>query len=118
MRGAMGSSTATSPHAREVAGLNSPEDPGSSSPSRKNPKKAVAAIAHTTTLSGLADTTRASCSLAITWAVIGSLMRGGVPLSILMRLMPACTLFSAGREDCSRGSGKPSEICIFRTAER
>ena len=63
----------------------------SSSPSRKNPKKAGAAIAHTTTLSGLADTTRAPYSLAITWAVIESLMRGGVPLSILMRLMPACT---------------------------
>ena len=42
----------------------------------------------------------------------------GEPLSILERLMSACTLLRMGRDDCSLGSGRPREICMFWTAER
>ncbi len=51
-------------------------------------------------------------------SVIGSLMRDGVPFSMRTRRMPACTLFSIGSVECSLGSGRPSEICMLRTADR
>ena len=35
-----------------------------------------------------------------------------------MRLIPAWTLLSMGREDCSLGSGSPIEICISLMAAR
>lgn len=53
MVGLLVESTATSPHARLVIGLNSAFERMRSSPSRKNSKNAVHAIAQSTTLLGL-----------------------------------------------------------------
>ena len=39
---------------------------------------------------------------------MGSLTLGGAVLESLDHVMPARTLFSLGREDCSGGSGRPS----------
>ena len=51
--------------------------------------------------------------------VIGSLMCGWwVVPSARARLIPARTLVRTAREEWSRGSGKPIEICVFRTADR
>ena len=104
-------STATSPHARHLAGWNAAQEPGSSSPNLKKLKKAVAAMAQNASLSGSAE--------AITWcqmpsrmcAVMGSLiLLGWEPFNNLSLLIPACTRFSTGRDDWSLGSGSPSEI--------
>jgi len=48
-------STATSPHAKSVAALKEDGDAGNSSPNQKNPKKAVQATAHITTLLGFEE---------------------------------------------------------------
>ena len=74
-------------------------------------------MAHMTVFSGLAEATRKLCSLVITWAVMGSLIRCEVPLSIHGRLIPACTLFNIGNDNCSRGSGRPREIRVFQRAD-
>ena len=34
------------------------------------------------------------------------------------RLMPASTLLRTGNKDCSRGSGRPRESCVFLIAAR
>ncbi len=49
---------------------------------------------------------------------MGSLIREEEPLSMAARLIPAWTCLSIGNDDWSLGSGRPSEICIFLTAER
>ena len=71
-----------------------------------------------TTFLGLDEVSRILLMWASTGVVMGSLILGGVPRSSLARQMPACTLFRIGREECSLGSGRPSEICMLRTAER
>jgi hypothetical protein len=50
--------------------------------------------------------------------VIGSLTLEGWPRPSRALLMPACTRFNMGRDDCSLGSGRPSESCVFLMADR
>ena len=107
-----------SPHAKLVAGLNCVDDSCSSSPRRKNPKNADAETAQRTPLSGLVDVASECCIASKMRTVIGRRMRVGVPLRALVRLIPAWTLLRIGSEDWSLGSGRPSEICILRSAER
>ena len=111
-------SVATSPQERLFAGWKEDVDAGSSSPSRKKPKNAEAATAQKASLSGSADAVREARICSNMCTVMGSLMRGGEPFSILVLLIPACTCFNTGREECSLGSGSPREICMLRNAER
>ena len=99
MVGCVWLSTATSPHVKPVAGLKREGESGNSSPSLKNPKKANAATAQRTTLSGFCEVTNDYCMACIIWIVIGSLMRGGEPLRTRIRLIPAWTLLRIGSDD-------------------
>ena len=91
-------STATSPHERQVDSLKDPTESGRSSPSRKNPKKAVLATAQITRLAGFDDLSRASLIFLNRQTVTGSLILAGEPFSSRILLMPACTLLSTGKE--------------------
>ena len=112
-------STATSPQERLTAGLKSLGDTTNNSPKRKNPKKADAAIAKMRVLSSPGEMSSVSWILVRIWTVIGSLVLGAsLFLSAYALLMPARTLLSTGRDDWSRGSGRPKDNWRFRTAER
>ena len=116
--GLAGSLMAISPQVRWVAGQNADRDSGSSSPSVKNPKNAVQHTAQSTLFSGWEETSRWFLMRRRRSAVIVSLILDGVPCLALTLAIPACTLFSTGRDDWSRGSGRPSESCMFRTPAR
>ena len=111
-------STATSPHAKLVAGLNLEGASSNSSPNRKKPKNAADETAQYTVLSGFVDVSNDWWMAPNIDTVMGRRIRGGEPLSTLARLMPAWTLLRIGSDDCSLGSGKPREICMFLSAER
>ncbi len=87
-------------------------------PRRKNPKNAQHATAHMTPVCGLVVETKWSWMSVNIWNVMGNLIREEEPLSMAARLIPAWTRVSIGNDDWSLGSGRPSEICIFLTAER
>lgn len=108
---------ATSPQERADGSAAWAEE-GRSSPNQKKPKKAVQEIAQIMTFSGWLEDQRWSWMRDRIWMVIGKHMRVCIPLSILALLIPAWTRFRMGREDCSHGSGKPSEICMLRTADK
>lgn len=120
MRRSFWLSTASSPLARYVAGLNvsvlSRVVPG------KRTHRKFAGDGPKHYFGGFEDDdSRHWWILLRTYTVTGSLMRAGVPLSILhvAQLMPAWqTLFNAGKKDYSLGSRRPSEICILWTADR
>ena len=42
----------------------------------------------------------------------------GDPFSILILLIPACTRFRMGKEECFLWSGRPSDICVLRSADK
>ena len=65
------SSTAISPHITVLAGSTCPADSGSSSPSLKNPKKAMVATAHRSSFSGRLEGHSCCPILLRTVAVIG-----------------------------------------------
>ncbi len=109
--------TATSPQARSVPGLMDAAEPGSSLPRRRS-QNAEQAKAHRTNLSGRAVETRNFGIRYMGWAIIGSRIREGDPLSNYHLLIPAWTRFRTCREDWSLGSGRPCEICMFRTGGR
>ena len=89
------------------------------SPKRKNPKKAVAAIAQMRVLSSPGELSSVSWILVRIWTVIGSLDLGvSLFLSAYALLMPTRTLLNTGRDDWSRGPGRPKDSWKFRTAER
>ena len=111
-------STATSPHERQVDSLKDPTESGRSSPSRKNPKKAVLATAQITRLAGFDDLSRASLIFLNRKTVMGSLILAGEPFSSRILLMPACTLLCTGREDFSLGFGRPNDICQLLSADK
>ena len=112
------SSTATSSHRRHLLGPCVSSDVGSSSPKRKNPKKAVQAIAQITVLSWWLVMVRWFWISVNSWYVMGRRIRGAFPLDFAARATPACTRFRIGREDWSLGSGSPRDICMFLTADR
>lgn len=111
-------STAASPQHRFSVGLKAWAETGSNSPSRKKPKNAVHAIAQMTCFSGRSEAARALWIRTRRWNVMGSLIWVEGPFSILALLIPAWTLLRIGSDDCSLGSGRPREICIFLTAAR
>ena len=75
-------------------------------------------MAQIRTRSGLDDSDKELCMRVRIEAVMGSLTFGVAWRESLARVTPAKTLFSIGREDWSRGSGRPRESCTLRTAER
>ena len=103
--------------AKFTAGLKGSFASISSSPRQKTPKKAVQAMAQRTTFLGFDEVSRILIWES-TGVVMGSLILGGVSRISLAWQIPASTLFRMGREECSLGSGRPSEICILRTAKR
>ena len=42
----------------------------------------------------------------------------GDPFSILILLILACTRFRMGKEECSLGSGRPSDTCVLHSADK
>ena len=108
IRGARGLSTAMSSQAKCSRGLKLPGDGSNSSPKRQKPKKAAQQMAQRTIRSGW-DVLSSSCSVVTL---------EGWPRPRRALLMPACTRFNMGRDDCSLGSGRPRESCVFGMAER
>ncbi len=82
MVGADWLSTATSPHAKHVASLNSCAELQRSSPRRKIPKKAVVATAHINDLAGWDDLSSVFLICVSRWGVTGSRRTSSEELTI------------------------------------
>ena len=102
-------STATSLNLKWLSGCM---HDGRSSPSLKKKPKNM------TNFSVWVEDMKTRCNCSKIRIVTGSLIREFEPLSILAGLIPACTRLRIGNDHCSLGSGRPSEICTFLTADK
>ena len=100
-----------------MLGLIAESASGSSSPKRKNPKNAEAAMAHNTTLFGSDEEDRVLWILAKTWTVIGSRMRGCAPFCARVWLIPVVTIDHVDPEDLSAAQSRQVRLpCLWSKA--
>jgi len=91
--------------------LQSKDNTSSSTPSLKNPKKAVTVTAHSTTLLGFEELDQVSWILWRMCNVIGSLTQEALlPDYNQILLMTAWTFLSRSIEDCFLGSSSPRDL--------
>ena len=111
-------STATSPHAKCLAGSKAVAEGTVSSPALKNPKKHVVAAAQTIRLSPSKGDSTARIRRRM-WGVIGRRgLEGPGPERARSRLTPPCMRRSRGSEDDCLGSGRPRTTWACLTAAR
>ena len=88
------------------------------SSSRKEAEDADVTIAQNAVPSRLCAVLSVPCIRRSTVTVIGNRVLVGLPPMALCLRMPSITRFNRGSDDWSRGGGRPSEICMLRTAAK